>query len=84
MRPFALAGLLRTHGVECTNQACLPGKSELHIGGTDPVRPKRHEGGIWRVESCEVVPCGPIGFGRIALSIEVGCKELAQNNPSRA
>ena len=47
MKPFALAGLLHTHGVERTSRASIPGKSELQIGGMGYVGPEGVKGGIW-------------------------------------
>ena len=43
-KSFALAGSLRTHGVERTSRANAPGKSELEIGAIGPVAPEGLEG----------------------------------------
>eukprot|EP00966_Prymnesium_polylepis_P237710 5497802-Prymnesium_polylepis.1 len=46
IKPFALAGLLYTNGVERTSRANIPGKSELYIGAIGYVAPKGLEGRI--------------------------------------
>ena len=63
MKPFALAGLRHTHGVERTSRADVPGKSELQIGEIGPVRPEGVKGGIW-ADGREAVPYRSFGFGR--------------------
>ena len=82
MKPFALAGLLHTHGVERTSRASIPGKSELQIGEMGYVGPEARErvklkGGIW-ADRREAVPYGSFGFGRILLEGRMGHCELTE------
>ena len=77
MKPFALAGLRHTHGVERTSRADVPGKSELQIGEIGPVRPEGVKGGIW-ADGREAVPYGSFGFGRTVPGRVLGVCELTE------
>ena len=84
MKPFALAGLLNTHGVERASRASIPGKSELQIGEIGPVRPEGVKGGIW-ADTREAVPYGSFGFGRTVPGRVLGVCELTETTrPERA
>ena len=77
MKPFALAGLRHTHGVERTSGTNVPGKSELQIGEIGPVRPEGVKGGIW-ADGREAVTYGSFGFGRTVPGRVVGVCELTE------
>ena len=79
MKPFALAGLRHTHGVErtTTSRASIPGKSELQIGEMGYVRPEGVKGGIW-ADGREAVPYGSFGFGRTVPGRVLGVCELTE------
>ena len=77
MKPFALAGLRHTHGVERTSRASIPGKSELQIGGMGYVGPEGVKGGIW-ADRREAVPYGSFGFGRTVPGRVLGVCELTE------
>ena len=61
MKPFALAGSSHTDGVERTNSANVPGKSELQIGEIGTFTPEGLEGRFW-ADRREAVPYGSFGF----------------------
>ena len=77
MKPFALAGLRHTHGVERTSGTNVPGKSELQIGEIGPVRPEGVKGGIW-ADGREAVPYRSFGFGRTVPGRVLGVCELTE------
>ena len=83
MKPFALAGLRHTHGVERTSGTNVPGKSELQIGEIGPVRPEGVKGGIW-ADGREAVPYRSFGFGRTVPGRVLGvCKLTETTRPER-
>ena len=62
-------------GVERTSRANVPGKSELQIGESGPVRPEGVKGGIW-ADGREAVPYGSFGSGRTVPDMEFEACEL--------
>ena len=78
-KSFALAGSLRTHGVERTSRANAPGKSELEIGAIGPVAPEGLEG-EFEADRREAVSYGSFGFGRTVPGREFEVCELTETN----